>query len=74
MILETLLTEEPHLLHVQYLDQSLVQGGVAVHREQTLSHLCALSYNVAQPLHMYFFAIAPFKFGNYIIMPRVPII
>jgi hypothetical protein len=51
-----------HPLHVaQYLDSSLEQGGVAVHREQTLSHLCEKSYNISHALHIYLFAIAPFK-------------
>ena len=49
------------LLHVpQYLVSSLVQGGVAVHREQLLSHLCVLSYKVSHALRIYFFAIAAF--------------
>ena len=33
-------------------------GWLAVHKEDVLSHLCVLSYNVSHALHMYYLAIA----------------
>jgi len=53
MILKTFLTKKMPV-------PCLVQGGVAVHRDQTLSHLYC--HNVSHALYMYLLAIAAFMF------------
>jgi len=47
------------MLHVsQYIDCNLVQGGVAVQREQVLSDKSVLLYKTSHTLHIYCLAIA----------------
>jgi hypothetical protein len=51
------------LLYVlQYVVLSLVQSGLAVHREQALLHLCVKSYKVPHALHTYLFAVGSLIF------------
>ena len=62
MILKTFLIEKSPVVCSSELLPIFRTGGVAVHREQALSQLRVLPYNVSHALLLYLFSIAVFRF------------